>query len=437
MREFRLLPILLAGYLFLLIFRPYEYWPILGELRIERVYMLFFMTIVFFSKEKRFLSNPINGAVILFSIALLLSGIFSMNWDESWKVIEDYLKYVVFYFMVILCIRDEIDFRFIIMAFIGVMFLYVGKSAWEFFVNGRHIYRMGIPRMIGIDVTYGDPNSFSATICYSLPLAWAMVRSFRDMPRIRRLVIAYCLLALVAIISTGSRSGMITAILFLVMISLGAARKFTVLSFVIVILVGSWAFMPEYLQTRFLSAFMDDVGPASAQESAHGRMVGFMHGMRLFAENPILGVGPNIYPLTWPGIERGTNAHNIWAQLLGELGIVGGVSFVMLVMFIFLQHIAIIKSYNNSIAILKKVSSSKTCFSVSDCNKKYLKTCNNSLFNFFDYSFFHYCVSVAIIQTLIIMLFKGWSDHNLYRYTWHFIAAITVTSRYIYNMRLK
>ena len=95
------------------------------------------------------------------------------------------------------------------------MFLYVGKSAWEFFVHDRYIYRMGIKRMVGIDVTYGDPNSFAASICYSLPLTWALIRSHFEHPGVKLFLWSYGLLALVAIVFTGSRSGMVTFVFFL------------------------------------------------------------------------------------------------------------------------------------------------------------------------------------------------------------------------------
>ena len=41
-------------------------------------------------------------------------------------------------------------------------------SVWEY-KNGRHVFRMGISRLVGVDKTLGDPNSFGASIVYSLP----------------------------------------------------------------------------------------------------------------------------------------------------------------------------------------------------------------------------------------------------------------------------
>lgn len=440
-----MLKYLLSGYLFLLIFRPYEYWQALGEMRIERVYMLCFLAIVFLSKEKRFLASSLNGAIIFFSLALLFSGMFSISWDASWKVIDDYLKYVVFYFMVILCVRDEKDFRFIILAFVCVMFMYVGKSAWEFFVNGRYVYRMGISRMVGIDITYGDPNSFSATICYSLPLTWAMIRSKFESAWLRRTLWAYVCLALVAIVMTGSRSGMVTALLFFLIIFLSTSRKFVATFVIAIVLIFSWQVMPEDLQTRFLSVFVDDVGPESAQQSAAGRMEGFRHGMNLFVENPFLGVGPNNYPLSW---DIRMNAHNLYGQLLGELGLLGGVSFGILLLLVIVKNIGIIRSFNHMARRVDFKDSLPLKHDANALNEDLRNihrptdlTTRKSRKTFFkDLGpvpiVFYSLVAQAIIQTIILMLFKGWGDHNLYRYTWLWLAALTVLGHHLFHQEV-
>ncbi len=60
-------------------------------------------------------------------------------------------------------------------AFLAVMFVYMLHSLREYF-NGRHVYRMSIDRMIGVDQAMSDPNSFGASIplmrfavCHSVP----------------------------------------------------------------------------------------------------------------------------------------------------------------------------------------------------------------------------------------------------------------------------
>jgi O-antigen ligase len=440
MKNIRLLPLMLAGYLFLLIFRPYEYWPILGEFRIERVYMLFFMATVFLSRDKRMLPSPFNGVILLFSVILIVSGLFSMSWFDAWKTIDDYLKYVIFYFMVILTIRDERDFYFIVHAFIAVMFLYVGKSAWEFFINGRYVYRMGISRMVGIDITYGNPNSFAASICYSLPLCWALILNKPTQQWVKTCLYAYGALALLAIIMTGSRSGMVTTLFFFFILLLSSSKKFLSMILLATILVFSWQFMPEDLQTRFLSTFYDDVGPLNAQQSAHGRMIGFQHGMKLFAENPLLGSGPGLFPLTW---SSGMNAHNLFGQLLGELGALGALAFIAMVYLLIFHNLALTRKFKMTYRTLQLDDDPEELQSPSVKNispRVYSGGNNGGDGDLKRKSFvpdrvplrFYNFVAIAIIQTVALMIFKGWGDHNLYRYTWLWLAALTVLGNHFF-----
>lgn len=445
-----MLPLMLAGYLFLLIFRPYEYWTIFGDFHVERVYMLVFMAVALLQKDKRLLPNSINGAVVCFALTLLLSAIFGINWSNSWPFVVNYLKYVVFYFMVILSVRDEKDFRLVLLAFLGVMCLYVGKSAWEFFIHGRYNFNMGIKRMGGIDSTYGDPNSFAASICYSLPLAWALIRCKFRSTWVTRFLWAYGLLALTAVIFTGSRSGMVTFILFLLLIIMGSSRKIWGILLVGVVLVVSWDYMPEKLQMRFLSTFSEEYAEKGAQTSAEGRTQGFLRGLDLFKSNPVLGIGPDNFRYSWPGMASGPNVHNVYGQVLSELGTAGLLLFGLLLLLLYRQNRSIVTRYQRLAPQKPDEDGGKLPASVRKGAQRDGLAGNGrngpsplpqlgipSALAVQSITRFHSLVGQAIIQTMILMLFKGWADHNLYRYTWLWLAALTVLGTHFFNQELQ
>lgn len=444
-----MLPLMLSGYLFLLIFRPYEYWSILGDLRIERVYMLIFMIVVFLAKNKNFIQNPINGIVLCFSLTLALSSVFGIFWDNSFYFTVDYLKYVIFYFMVILSVRNEEEFRLVLLAFVVVMFLYIGKSSWEFFVHDRYVFRMGIKRLSGIDTTYGDPNSFAASICYSLPLAWALIRSKFRSAWVARFLWAYGLLALAAVMFTGSRSGMVTFLLFLFLLVMGSSRKVWGILLAGVILLVSWDYMPENLQKRFLSTFSEKYAEIGAQASAEGRTLGFLHGLALYKDNPALGIGPDNFRYSWPGMASGPNAHNVYGQLLGELGTAGLLAFGLLLWLLYRQNRRIVVCFRRLGPQKPDENDKKPLVSVMEVKQRSARAGNGgsgpspssqhgkfSAMAVQSIPRFHSLVGQAIIQTMILMLFKGWADHNLYRYTWLWLAALTVLGTHFFNQDL-
>src|SRR5437868_7024156 len=65
---------LLGGYMFLYIHRPFETWPVLGALQLERVYMLLTILVWMFQPGKRWFGNRLLAAFAgLFAAALLYS----------------------------------------------------------------------------------------------------------------------------------------------------------------------------------------------------------------------------------------------------------------------------------------------------------------------------------------------------------------------------
>ena len=160
---------LLIGYMFLFVHRPFEVWPLLGTIQLERVYVLITLISWLFYPRKIWIRTLHTPAFIFFILAMVLSYLVSPYPDTGWFVLDKYLKQSVFYFLVLSTVSDAQMLRKLLIGFLVVMGIYLTHSYREY-RNGRHQYRMGIVRMIGVDETSGEPNAFGATIVYSLPL---------------------------------------------------------------------------------------------------------------------------------------------------------------------------------------------------------------------------------------------------------------------------
>src|SRR5207237_9341356 len=111
---------------------------------------------------------------------------------------------LVFYLLVVLVVHDEGGLRHLLLAFLAIMAVYMLHSLREY-VSGRHVYRMSIKRLVGVDESMGDPNSFGATIVYALPFVvpfWVTNPSWR----LRGFLAGYVVLSFVCVGLTGSRS---------------------------------------------------------------------------------------------------------------------------------------------------------------------------------------------------------------------------------------
>jgi O-antigen ligase len=90
--------------------------------------------------------------------------------------------------------------------------------------------------------------------------------------------------------------------------------------------------MPADLQERFNTIFDDSINPV-ATRSAEGRIEGFRRGLKLFELSPIWGVGAGCSALAVDQLlhlENPGQLHNLYGQLLSELGVLGAVSFLLL-----------------------------------------------------------------------------------------------------------
>jgi O-antigen ligase len=257
---------------------------------------------------------------------------------------------------------------------------------------------MGITRMVGVDSTFNDPNSFGATIVLSLPIAYALLR-LENNKYMKCLYYFYFAISLYCIVLTGSRTAFAALVVltcFYVMYQKGSRR----LVLVVVILISSvtfWNIIPYEKQDRFRTLWDNEAGPANARESAEGRMEGWKVSWRMFQQRPLTGVGAGGRNFIGYRVANSvddenpsaTQAHILYGEVLAELGIVGAILLTGLV-----------------------VSTCRSCKKVMNSHKSED-----------DINIFNYYLSRAIIVTLALLLIFGFGGHNFYRPLWLWLAA--------------
>jgi O-antigen ligase len=346
----------------------------------------------------RYKHHLIATVLLAFFGVICFSAATSFWPDKALDLVWEYFKLIVLFFVILLSVRNERDFRILIIAFLAITGIYVGKSLWEFLFHGRYVYRMGIRRLCGIDKTSGDPNAFAATIIYSLPFAWALWKT-RPSELIKKLLIFYGLMSMVAVALTGSRSGMVAFIFLLIILWVRGKKKIVGAVGLVFILMISWYAMSADLQKRFETIYDDSIS-RSATASAQGRLEGLKMGMKLFELSPIWGVGAGCSPIAVDELlhyEWKVQLHNLYAQLLAELGILGAISFLVLIFSLVKTQrkvkMNLVGSNRDNILILQ--------------------------------------AALASINVMCLLLFQGLFGHNLYRYTWIWISAVMILADHL------
>jgi O-Antigen ligase len=391
---------ILIGYMWLFIHRPFEVWEILSTIRLERVYMLFALLAWMCYGGRRWISSSLHAAYGAFTVAMLVCWIVSpwIGREYSQILIENYLKQCVFYVLLVTSVSTEQDLKNICVGFIGSVGLYLAHSFREF-KAGRHEYRMGIARMMGVDTSLGDPNSFAATLVYALPLVVAVWFCTTDR-RVRALLVGYWGLSVYSIISTGSRTALAGVVLWCGALVFRSRHRLRVLLALLVISPLVWGMMPQEKRLRFYTMIDPSVGPANAQGSAESRAEGFLIGLRLLAANPLTGCGPGGWrPSSGSPIE----SHNLYGQVMGEMGVLGLATFIPLVVLILSNARWITKTYKQH----------------PEWNKDFL-----------------YYLGDAVGTAILLMLFMGYGGHNLFRFNWQWYGGFLIIARYCVEQRI-
>lgn len=381
---------LLIGYMFLFIHRPFELWPSLGDLHVERIYIfgLFAYWLVY---PKKWFPDLQHWSYVLFASAVLLCWVISPWAEEGQVVVENWFKIVFFYFLFVTVIRDEKSLKHLAWGFLLVMGLYMGHSFWEY-LGGRHTFRMGITRMIGVDTSLGDPNSFGASIVFALPLVTAFWNA-NPSRQLRLALMLYLALSVGCILLTGSRSAFLCLVVWAGIRIWNSRYRWQAVIVSSVVFPIIFAVLPESLQNRFETIINPDVGPENAKISGQGRVEGLLTGMELLAENPLTGVGPGAWrPATGSEIE----SHNLYGQVMGEMGLLGVLTFGGILV----------------------------CFW---SNLRWMKRKSRSLPGL--ESEFLFQLSRSIGTGIFLMLLAGIFGHNLFRHNWLWYGGFLILAR--------
>lgn len=394
-------------YMALFIIRPWEQlFPVMAIVHPERVFAICMLVAVFLSGGKKFQLTWQTVTVLLFFTAIVFSGFFAYDPSLAKDEVYKFLSIVIFYFVFLIVIHSPYGLAFIVLSYVFTMCVYLSKSQWEFFVNGKHEYRMGVSRLIGIEDTFGGPNALAMSVVVSLPFA-ALLWKNRTLisntwpvfwqKKLRFGLLIYGALAVTSIILTNSRSGMAGFVVFVTIIGLsskgfGKKIKFSIVG--VIILAVLWTLMPDENKGRFRTIWAPEEGPANAQESAEGRVAGYKAGMEMFRRFPFTGVGVgNFVAYRVPNIDgEPLQAHNLAGQLLGETGWLGGVTFLMVL--------------GSTIVNCRKII-------------KYARYRSDPVTSFLA------DLAKACLISLTLLIFLGMFGHNLYRFNWLWIAAFS------------
>jgi O-antigen ligase len=395
---------ILGGYIYLYVHRPFEIWPWLGTLQIERAYMFMMFAAWAVYPEKGFASNRMHPVIAAFAGAIVFTWMISpfSQLQGTYEVVDHYMKVCVFYFLMITTVKTEKELRLLILIFVACQGIYVAHSLLEY-MRGRYQYRMGVRRMIGVDSTYNDPNAMGAMLLYALPM---ILPFWHERPQ---QVPKWALLTLIgmilcAIVLTGSRGAFMSVFLLGLILFVYYSKQ----RFMAMLTTGGGAFaaiailttvLPEDLINRYMTIVDSSRGPENAQVSADARGEGLAAGIAAWQRSPMVGYGPGSFA---KATNRTEQAHNLYGQTLCEMGSLGAVLLFTLVICFFLNRW-------EAVRLAREMNLPENDFSLQ--------------------------LTRALAINVVLLLIMGFGGHNLYRYNWQWYAAFMSIAVYCLRQR--
>ena len=383
----------LLVYQFITIIQPGVLFPSLAPLHVERLMAIFLIVSLVINIKLRRGHLVVTQHRLLILIGLFIVAMVASVPTSYWKgqsvdMIIEFLKMLAYILLIINIVKTPTRLRIFVWQYI-LLIGYIAVSSAIAYKTGNYVEAQGIVRAQGLAGT--DPNTLAITLVLSLPLHFMTYRLEKS--KILKALSAFIVLATIyTMVLTGSRGGfvglgVVTLMSWWILPKRGV-RLFALLAVGFIVI----AVMPAQYQERYASIFSSE-----RDDSSKERLGLWTKGMRMFFDHPFTGVGTDAFgTANAEGYSEGRKsyllAHNLYVQLLAELGIVGLITFGSYVVGLFYY----MRKYRKFII------------------DKYRKRT------------WIWGVLMAMTLSTITLLVVGMFGHNLYRINWYFYGALTM-----------
>jgi O-antigen ligase len=396
---------MVAFYMALFLIRPWEIlFPWMAVFPIERTVAIFTIATVILGGQFWFRLTGQTVTILAFLGAVTLSAMLGLDPSTTADELYRYITVLAWYFLLNSVMRTPRALLAMGTWWLFVMGLYMFKSLWDYFVHSRHDWAQGVPRLMGLDLTYGNVNEFAGCVTFTLPALYFVFKGRGEFgPRWRKWLnlgmAAYLVMALACIVLSNSRSGMIKAMAFFLLVSLRGQTPIKKLGYLVgaaVLMLAVWMVMPDASRNRFRTLWDESAGSGTAMESLRSRLEGdgLRVGLHVLERFPLTGVGTGNFGTYRARYYDGAyaQAHNLAGQALGETGLLGTITFVLMV--------AVTLANCRRVRSAARVDADPRLRLMSEC-------------------------AASCRDTLVLLLVSGIAGHNMFFYHWVWLAAFS------------
>ena len=272
--------------------------------------------------------DGLRGSSLLgFTAVCLASSAWSIHPEVSRTTAFELLKLTAIYFTLVNVVSSFKRLKiFISTLVLASMVTSIGVINWH--RAGIDLVEGFRSRWVGV---YADPNHMAMDVGLVVPLALALIARVQTPLWLRICSALSAGLAVVAIVLSHSRGGFLGLAIACAIWALREKRKLQAMVLGLFLVVGLAVFAPEtfWRRTETVTSFQEDA-------SAMGRVYAWEVTAGISKAQPMLGVGAGAFRFAWPlyappEAQRAYVAHNVFLDVIGELGLIGLFLFLIFV----------------------------------------------------------------------------------------------------------
>jgi len=364
-----------------------NFYPILQTIKFELILGLGGLIVVLVKTQAfnklSYSYNAVNKYFYLLLVSMLVSFLVAWDYAYSWDIkLYDFIKVVLMYFMIVMSIENKKDLKIFFYIFIS-LFIYLAYEPVFYFLMGTG----GIEEMYG-EIYVSSAGILSGHVALAnnmnqmIPIVFYLFLAEKN-KYLRAILLLALLFFFIALVGSKSRGGIAGFLFIMAAITYFSENRLRMG------IIGAVAVLILFALNPDLGATFERIDSTASQ----GRFIGLIHGLEMVLKGNILGVGPGCYLIARSYyFSYYMESHNIYGQVLGDLGIPG-----VIVTFFFIKH------------VFKNLIETKNRLDEND--KKY--------------SFLFY-LSLGIQVSLIVRLFVSMGSHGLYYFYWYVLAAVSI-----------
>lgn len=379
----------LLGLLAVSIVQPGELYPGLAPLHLEKA-MAIIVLASFLGHGWKFKFAPVTRWSLAFYAAVVASVPLSIWISNAATNALQFGKTIVYLMLITAMVNTRRRLFWFLLVFM-LLNGYLAVTALASYYGGHFAYAEGIDRIVGLTSDANSTDGLALTMASALPLI--ALFAGRGVHKLLRLVaIGIAGMALWTMLLTGSRMGLIALLGMVGFWVVTSSRRLVLTPTVIALALLLWAALPSQYRNRYANETQSDY---LAQDEAYTqRQRIWQSGWHMFLDHPLTGVGAGDFNAAdgmfyWK--HHWMDAHNLLFKLIGELGLLGTISFTGFLVCLVRTN----RTLGQAMAGAEDIPA---------WQKNYPRAAN---------------------LAIVMLLLAGYGNHDLYRDTWYLLAGLS------------